>query len=130
MTDRRVSRLVARIVAALLLIVIGCLGGYNAISEWDEPETLLQRTVMIGSAAYFAAGFAGGLGVLLGRRWGVVFALIWAAVVIYTGTTAVIAYDPAATPASIAGAFAMCVVITGVVVWLAKFGTKTILSPD
>lgn len=130
MANRHVGRLVARIVAALLLIVIACLGGYNAISEWDEPATLLQRSVMMGSALYFAAGLIGGLGILIRRRWGIIFAVIWGVVVTYTGTTAVLAYDPGATLASVAGAFLMCVVITGIVVWLAKFGTKTILKPD
>ena len=128
MADRRAWRIAARVLAGILLIVTGCLGGYNAISEWDEPETLLQRSVMVGSALYFLAGLIGGVGVLLRRRWGLVLAVLWGAVVTYTGTVAVIAYDTAATPASVFGAFVMCILITALVIWLAKIGTKTILN--
>lgn len=128
MADRHLGRVVARILAGLLLIVTGCLGGYNAISEWNDPATLLQRSVMVGSAAYFLAGVIGGVGVLLRRRWGLVLAAVWGAVVTYTGTMAVFAYDPGATPASVLGAFAICVLISAVVIWLAKIGTKTILN--
>ena len=128
MADRRAWRIAARVLAGILLIVTGCLGGYNAISEWNEPETLLQRSVMVGSALYFLAGLIGGVGVLLQRRWGVTFAALWGAVVTYTGTTAVLAYDTAATPASVLGAFVICILITALVIWLAKIGTKTILN--
>lgn len=128
MADRHAWRIAARILAGLLLIVTGFLGGYNALSEWDDPATRLQRSVMVGSALYFAAGLIGGVGVLLRRRLGLIFAAVWGAVVTYTGTTAVLAYDTAATPTSVVGAFLICMLIAGLVIWLAKVGTASVRS--
>ena len=124
MDNRQIGRTVARIVAALVLIGTSCLGGYNAIDEWNEPVTLLQRSVSVGSVIYAVAGLIAGFGLLLGRQWSFAVSVFWGAVVAYTGTAAVIGYDPGATLSSAVAAFGICVLLGAIVAWLAKVGLR------
>ena len=118
------ARTVARIVGALVLIGTSCLGGYNAIDEWNEPVTLLQRSVSVGSVIYAFVGLVAGFGLLLRRQWSFAVTVFWGAVVAYTGTAAVVAYDPGATLSSVLAAFGLCVLIGLIVAWLAKVGLR------
>jgi hypothetical protein len=124
MDNRQIGRTVARIVGALVLIGTSCLGGYNAIDEWNEPVTLLQRSVSVGSVVYALVGLIAGFGLVLRQPWSFAASVFWGAVVAYTGTAAVIGYDPGATLPSVLAAFGICVLIGAVVAWLARIGSR------
>ena len=125
MANRYIGRTIARLVAALVLIGTSALGGYNAIDEWNDPVTLLQRSVSVGSVIYAAIGLIAGFGLLIRREWSFAAAVLWGAVVTYTGTAAVIAYDPGATTTTVLAAFGVCVFIGLIVAWLARIGLRS-----
>ena len=124
MADMKAGRTVAALVAALALIGIGVAGGHSAISEWNQPETPLQRAVSVGSIIYAALGIITGIAVLARREWSFSAALVWTAVVTFVGTSAVIAYDTEASALGAVAAGVLCIVIGGIIAWLARIGTR------
>jgi hypothetical protein len=124
-------RKAAWILSVLLLLVTGCVGLMNAVREWDDPSSALQRTVWLGVLVYGVLGVAGGVGVALRRRWSVPVAAGWAITVTYVGTVASFAFhDPTFSQSgTVTGTIAACIataLIGWFVVWSARRST---LSP-
>jgi hypothetical protein len=124
MAPRQAGRIAAQALAALFLIATSCLGGYNAINEWDEPVTLLQRSVSVASVIYSLLGFVGAFALILRRPWTVAVVVVWGTVLTYTGATAVIAYDTGASLTTVLAAIALCLIMASLIVWLAKVGSR------
>lgn len=111
----------------MAVLVISALGGMNGIDGISDDGTILQRSVPIGSLIYAVFGVAAGVGVLLRRRWSYPLTILWAIAITYTGTVASFAWADGDQPilAAAAGAFLLCVVICGLVVWGVGIATST-----
>ena len=120
------ARYIALIVAAGAMLILSALGGLNGIDGLDDDGTILQRSVSIASVLYAALGFAAGAGVLFRRRWSYALAILWAIAVTYTGTVASVAWAEQGQSilAPLAGAFLICVVVCGLVVWAVHIATR------
>ena len=114
------------IVSAAAMLVLSVLGGWNGIDGITSEGTLLQRSVSVASVLYAILGIAASLGVLMRRRWSFPLAILWSIVVTYTGTVASVAWAEQGQPilAPLAGAFLLCVVICGLVVWCVHIATR------
>jgi len=121
-----IARKIAMIVSAAAILIFSALGGLNGIDGITSDGTLLQRSVSVASVLYAVLGFAAGAGVLFRRRWSYPLAIFWAIVITYTGTVASVAWAEQGQPilASLAGAFLICVVISGLVVWFVHIATR------
>jgi len=122
-----IGRKIVMILSAAAVLVVSALGGLNAIGDLGDDGTPLQRSVAIASVIYAALGFAAGLGVLMRRRGSLKLAILWALVVTYTGTVASVAWAERGQPivASLVGAFLICVLICGLVVWGVSIASRT-----
>jgi hypothetical protein len=132
-TYRRIAwlRLSALIVALLVLGGTGLIGVYDAFDEWRGAHSLMQKSVTAGGGVYGVLGLIAVMGLILRRKWSARWAIAWAIVTTYVGSAAVTVYGEAQNVVSAtAGAFAMCVVVTGLVVWLAAVGSRKIVSYD
>lgn len=120
------ARYIALIVAAGAMLILSALGGLNGIDGLDDDGTLLQRSVSIASVLYAAFGLAAGAGVLFRRRWSYPLAIVWAILVTYTGSVASVAWAEKGQPifAPVVGAFLLCFVICGFVVWCVHIATR------
>jgi hypothetical protein len=119
-------RRVALILSAGILLIFSALGGLNGIGELKNGGTPLQRSVPIASILYGALGLAAGAGVLFRRRWSFTVAILWALAITYTGTVASVAWAEPEQPivASLVGAFLLCAVISGLIVWGVHAATR------
>jgi hypothetical protein len=124
MAPRQAGRIAAQALAALFLIATSCIGGYNAINEWDEPVTLMQRSVSIGSVIYSILGLIGGFALVLRRPWTLAVVVVWGIVITYTGASAVIAYDTGASLTTVLAAIGLCLAMASLIAWLAKVGSR------
>lgn len=121
------KRNIAIIGSVVAILVMSALGGLNGLDGLSADGTLLQRSVPVASVIYAVLGLAAGLGVLLRHRWSFFVAILWGVVVTYTGTVASVAWAEGDQPvfASAAMAFALCVVICGLVIWGVHIATRT-----
>lgn len=79
-----------RILSALLLIALGA-GSVTGI-EIGTVDTVLKGSVLAGQLVLFAAGVAGGVGALMGRRWAARAALVLAAALAYVAGVGPVAW--------------------------------------
>lgn len=108
----------------------GVLGLINAVNEFGDGETFLQRSVVYGTAVYAVLGVVGFVGVLRRRAWCVPVAVGWAIASCYTASVASFAFhDPTfsedGTLFSVLGA---CVAMT-VVGWIVVRGAQLWAQP-
>lgn len=120
--------------AVVLLLFTGGMGLMNAMREWDDPRSLLQRTVTIGVLLYGLLGLSGGIGLTLRKSWSVGVATAWAVVVTYVATVASFAFhDPSFSQSgTIVGTLASAIV-TALIGWFvvrtARIATRTPTLP-
>ena len=121
----------AFVIALAVLGGTGFLGVYNAFDEWRGAQTLLQKSVTAAGCVYGILGLIAVMGLMLRKKWSVRSAIAWGIVLTYAGSLAVTVYGdaPNAVTATL-GAFAMCLVIAVVVVWLTAVGSRQIVSYD
>jgi hypothetical protein len=122
------------VVAIALLLLTGFVGIKNGIAEWNQPTSLLQRTVTIGVALYGILGLSGGIGLALRRSWSAGVAVAWAVVITYVATVASFAFhDPSFSQSgTLTGTLAAGIVtalIGWFVVWTARVATRTPTLP-
>ena len=123
----RARQRVAQVVAALLLLGVAVLAGWDLRDEWHGAHTLAQRSVSVAVTTYCLFGIIAGVGVVMRKRWSVACAIVWSVASIYAAGTSVLAYGgggaAAALPAYL-GAGAIC----ALVVWLTRYATRSVTN--
>jgi hypothetical protein len=103
--------MVARWAAALLLAGSALSEVWGIPGEWAYSRTAMQRAVVLGELGMIVAGLAGGVGVMLRRRWAVPAAAAWGACVVLAGGLAPRAFG--GTPWSVSAVTALVCVLVG-----------------
>ena len=119
------ARNVAWVLSLIVLLLTGCLGLTNGLTEWRDAHTMLQKTVTGGVLLYGILGLVTAFGLMRRARWSLWTALAWGVVVTYVASTAAIAY--AGTSATVGGAVAGGVAsafIAAGVAWAASISTR------
>jgi hypothetical protein len=99
--------------AMFLLVVSGVAGINNAMREFGEGATMLQRSVGYGVALYAVLGLIGAAGLRRRRPWVVTVAAAWGVTITYVASVASFAFhDPRfeqqGTLAGVLGSFIAC----------------------
>ena len=84
-------RKIAWVVSLGLLLIAGCLGFYNGLTEWDEARNAAQRSVTGGVFLYGVLGLIAVYGLLRRKHWSLWTAIAWGVVVTYVPGAAVLA---------------------------------------
>jgi hypothetical protein len=118
------GRKIAWLVSLALLLVTGCLGVYNGMTEWGEGRTLAQQSVTAGVLLYGVIGLVTAYGLFRRRRWSVGAAIVWGVAITYVPGVAVMAYADADTTlgSAIAASVASALIAFGVI-WAARVNT-------
>lgn len=101
----------------------------NAVRDWDDSSSALQRTVWFAVLLYGVLGVAGGVGLALRRRWSARVAAAWAIAVTWAATVASFAFHDATfsesdTLTGTVAAFMSTALIGWFVVWAARSATR------
>src|SRR3954471_13062843 len=97
------ARSIAWILSLGLLLLTGCLGVYNGLTEWGGAITPGQKSVTAGVLLYGLLGFVTAYGLFRRKRWSLVGAIAWAVVITYVAGAASLFYGEAGIGASLAG---------------------------
>lgn len=124
-------RLAARVIGGGLLLISGVMGLYNGPGDVLRSTAVVERFVEALVVVYGVFGTVGGVGIWLGRPWGVWSAWAWAAIATMVGGLAPIAFGRAPVPwvevvASTVGSGAVAVAV----VVLARAGLRTGGPPE
>lgn len=124
-------RVAARIIGGGLLLTSGVMGLYNGPGDLMRSAAFVERFVEALVVAYGVFGTVGGVGIWLGRPWGVWSGWAWAAIATMVGGLAPIAFGRAPVPwvevvASTVGSGAVAVAV----VVLARAGLRTGGPPE
>jgi hypothetical protein len=113
------ARSIAWILSLGLLLLTGCLGVYNGLTEWGGAITPGQESVTAGVLLYGLLGFVTAYGLFRRKRWSLVGAIAWAVVITYVAGAASLFYGEAGIGASLAGGCATALIALGVI-WTAN----------
>jgi hypothetical protein len=106
------------VVAIALLLLTGGVGIMNGIREWDDPTSLLQRTVTVGVLLYGVLGLSGGIGLALRKPWSVGVAAGWAVAVTYAASVASFAFhDPSFSQSGTLVGTLVAFIVTALIGW-------------
>lgn len=120
-------RKIAWVVSLALLLVTGCLGFYNGLTEWHEAGTAAQRSVTGGVFLYGVLGLVTAYGLFRRKQWSLWTAIAWGLVVTYVPGVAVMADgDADATLRSAIVASAAAGLIALGVIWSARANVEPI----
>jgi hypothetical protein len=107
-------------ISLALLLITGVLGLYNGVTEWSGAETALQKSVTAGVFFYGIVGFVAAYGLLRGREWSAIAAVIWTVIIIYVPGAAVIGYGGPDASLGAAAASSVASALIGLgVIWTA-----------
>lgn len=121
------GRKIAWGVSLALLLVTGCLGLYNGLTDWGEGQTLAQQSVTAGVLVYGVLGLLTAYGLFRRRRWSLATAIAWGLVITYVPGVAVMAYaDKGTTLGSAIAASAASALIALAVIWATRANTDTV----
>lgn len=120
-----ITRRIAWIISLGLLLVTGCLGIYNGISERGDGGTALQKSVTTGVFLYGVLGLISAYGLFRRRSWSVSTAIAWGLVITYVPAAAIIGYGGEPTPvgSAIAASGVTALLALGVI-WTAHLVTR------
>ena len=87
-----------RILASILLILLGAGGAQGLLNNLGTAETLFQYSVFAGQIVLSVAGIAAGLGGLTRRRWAGPMALVFSLGMAYAAGAGPVAWGEVAWP--------------------------------
>jgi hypothetical protein len=117
------GRSIAWILSIGLLLLTGCLGVYDGLTEWGGATTPGQKSVTAGVLLYGILGVVTAYGMFRRHRWSFSGAIAWGVVITYVAGTASLFYSEAGIGAALAGGGATALIALGVI-WTASVVTR------